>query len=72
MNMIDKLKKELKEWEDMVPVNNMGNLARQTKIESLKNQIHNLEDLGPEYDSAGFTEEDRVVNGQYKNDNLKK
>jgi len=25
------------------------------------------EDLGPEYDSAGFTEEDRVVNGQYMN-----
>ena len=38
----------------------------------LKNQIKELEDLGPEYDSAGFTEEDRVVNGQYKNDNLKK
>lgn len=28
-------------------------------------EMHN-EDLGPEYDSAGFTEEDRVVNGQYK------
>ena len=26
------------------------------------------EDEGPEYDSAGFTYEDRVVNGQYKND----
>lgn len=25
------------------------------------------EDLGPEYDSAGFTEEDRIVNGQYMN-----
>jgi len=25
------------------------------------------EDLGPEYDSAGFTEEDRIVNGQYRN-----
>ena len=24
------------------------------------------EDLGPEYDSAGFTEDDRVINGQYK------
>ena len=24
-------------------------------------------DLGPEYDSAGFTEEDRIVNGQYMN-----
>ena len=25
------------------------------------------EDIGPEYDSAGFTEDDRIVNGQYKN-----
>ena len=25
------------------------------------------EDLGPEYDSAGFTENDRIVNGQYRN-----
>ncbi len=25
------------------------------------------EDEGPEYDSAGFTEDDRIVNGQYRN-----
>lgn len=25
------------------------------------------EDDGPEYDGAGFTEEDRIVNGQYRN-----
>jgi hypothetical protein len=25
------------------------------------------EDIGPEYDSAGFTEDDRIVNGQYRN-----
>ncbi len=25
------------------------------------------EDDGPEYDSAGFTEDDRIVNGQYRN-----
>jgi hypothetical protein len=24
------------------------------------------QDLGPEYDGAGFTEDDRVINGQYK------
>ena len=24
------------------------------------------EDLGPEYDSAGFTDDDRIVNGQYR------
>ena len=28
---------------------------------------YQIEDLGPEYDSAGFTEEDRIVNGQYMN-----
>ena len=27
----------------------------------------NEEDTGPEYDSAGFTEDDRIVNGQYMN-----
>jgi len=26
----------------------------------------NAEDEGPEYDSAGFTEDDRIVNGQYR------
>ena len=25
------------------------------------------EDIGPEYDSVGFTEDDRIVNGQYRN-----
>ena len=25
------------------------------------------DDIGPEYDSAGFTEDDRIVNGQYRN-----
>jgi hypothetical protein len=27
---------------------------------------YEFEDLGPEYDSAGFTEEDRIVDGQYR------
>jgi hypothetical protein len=65
----DTLKTELEYWTEHEPVNGMGSFARQTRINSLSEQI---EDLGPEYDSAGFTEEDRVVNGQYKNDNLKK
>jgi len=29
-------------------------------------ELDNNEDVGPEYDSAGFTEDDRVVNGQYR------
>lgn len=28
--------------------------------------VEEIEDEGPEYDSAGYTEEDRVVNGQYR------
>jgi len=75
MSKINELKKELKQWQEMTPVNNMGKFARKTRIDSLTKQINELGDEGPEYDSAGFTEEDRVVNGQYKtneNDNLKK
>ncbi len=26
----------------------------------------NSEDMGPEYDSAGYTEDDRIVDGQYR------
>jgi hypothetical protein len=26
-----------------------------------------IEDLGPEYDSAGFTDDDRIVSGSYQN-----
>ena len=63
------LRHELEYWKGHTAVNGMGKFARQTRINSLSEQI---EDLGPEVDSAGFTEEDRVVNGQYKNDNLKK
>jgi hypothetical protein len=29
-------------------------------------EMDNNEDDGPEYDSAGFTEDDRIVNGQYR------
>jgi hypothetical protein len=39
---LKKLKAELKEWDEYQPVNNMGKLARQTKIESITNQINNL------------------------------
>jgi hypothetical protein len=33
-------------------------------LEKYNNELKE-EDLGPEYDSAGFTEDDRIVNGQY-------
>jgi hypothetical protein len=29
-------------------------------------QMDNNDDDEPEYDSAGFTEDDRIVNGQYR------
>ena len=44
MNKIDKLKAELKQWEDMIPVNNMGKWSRQTKIDKLKEEIKGSED----------------------------
>jgi hypothetical protein len=70
LNTNEALRYELEFWKGYEPVNGMGKYARKTRIDSLTNQ---LEDVGPEYDSAGFTEEDRVVNGEYKtNDNLKK
>ena len=43
-------------------------------IEDLKqwSEKETTEDEGPEYDSAGFTEEDRVVDGQYQNRRITK
>ena len=36
------------------------------KIGDMVYKLAKEEDLGPEYDSAGFTEDDRIVNGQYR------
>jgi len=38
-------------------------------LEAMEQAIEymNQEDEGPEYDSAGFTENDRIINGQYRN-----
>ena len=39
-----------------------------TKVyNELEHQVALANDEGPEYDSAGFTEDDRIVNGQYMN-----
>ena len=43
-------------------------LALIDEIYDFMDNVVNAEDPGPEYDSAGFTDEDRVVDGQYKND----
>ena len=43
------------------------NRELQKAIDNFFNEVDHLnEDLGPEYDSAGFTEEDRIVDGQYR------
>lgn len=46
-NKLQHLKDELKQWQDMEPVNNMGKLARQTKIDNIKNQIENMSNNNP-------------------------
>ena len=40
---LEELIKELEYWLQHEPVNNMGKLAQQTKIDSLKEQIQKLE-----------------------------
>ena len=44
------------------------NRELQKSIDNFFNEVDmlNEEDTGPEYDSAGFTEEDRIVDGQYR------
>jgi hypothetical protein len=38
-------------------------------VDAFFNEIDSMnEDTGPEYDSAGFTDEDRIVDGQYQVD----
>jgi hypothetical protein len=36
------------------------------EIDIMEYENESNEDDGPEYDSAGFTEDDRIVNGQYR------
>ena len=46
----------------------IDDLALTDEVYDFMDSVVNAEDPGPEYDGAGFTEEDRVVDGQYKND----
>jgi len=39
----------------------------QKAVDAFFNEIDYMNEDEPEYDSAGFTEEDRIVNGQYMN-----
>jgi hypothetical protein len=56
---------------------NEVNLANISLVEQIRDKVRDEidimeyenesnEDDGPEYDSAGFTEDDRIVNGQYR------
>jgi hypothetical protein len=42
LKTVETLKNELEYWSEYLPVNGMGNYARQTRIDSLTNEIQNL------------------------------
>lgn len=42
-NYLNSLKKELKYWLEMKPVNWIGNMARKHKIDTLNDKIKNIE-----------------------------
>jgi DNA polymerase II small subunit/DNA polymerase delta subunit B len=63
---LEQLKTELKEWEDMVPVNNMGKWGRQTKIDSIKKQIELLSE-----DYRVISNEDADEDFRYSQINVK-
>jgi hypothetical protein len=47
--------------------NNYQGSVTQKDVDAFFNEIDMLnEDHGPDYDSAGFAEEDRIVEGQYR------
>ena len=52
----------------LLDVNELNELIDKVRdeIDLVIYEIDNNEDDGPEYDSAGFTEDDRIVNGQYR------
>jgi len=50
---------------DADAVNNLIDKVRD-EIDLVIYEMDSNEDDGPEYDSAGFTEDDRIVNGQYR------
>ena len=52
----------------LLDVNELNELIDKVRdeIDLVIYEMDNNEDDGPEYDSAGFTEDDRIVNGQYR------
>lgn len=57
---------------DLIKYNEVFNEDTIEELQQYVNDIKeaydeiNANDEGPEYDSAGFTEDDRIVNGQYR------
>ena len=60
--MLDEVITEVKQQYNDVDTN--GNDLTHRVIRGWFSQY--IEDEGPEVDSAGFTDDDRIVNGQYK------
>ena len=52
----------------LLDVNELNEIIDKVRdeIDDVIYEMDNNEDDGPEYDSAGFTEDDRIVNGQYR------
>jgi hypothetical protein len=52
----------------LLDVNSLNEIIDKVRneIDDVIYEMDNNEDEGPEYDSAGFTEDDRIVNGQYR------
>lgn len=58
INLRDNGEDQNMDWESLI--DDINDTFKHVEIED------NYDDEGPEYDSAGFTEDDRIVNGQYR------
>jgi len=78
MKDIEKLKELLSQASEIMEnnIDKADNIDLETLYQMVDGIIEDLEDIGdfesyedegPEYDGAGFSEEDRIVNGQYQN-----
>lgn len=66
-NKLKKLKEDLQHWNNYEPVNNMGKWSTQVRIDSIKEQIENLETLigfaGQFYSGSDMKEKQIFVEG---------
>ena len=57
---------EIMDSDELGPCCYGTNCSCEGSIPTDCDEFYDGEDIGPEYDGAGFTYEDRVVNGQYR------